>query len=67
MTSDLATKKDVLLRRQDLQDFGRQMNARFDGLEDRLTLRLQNMEYRIVFKLGALMAALLGLSIARLK
>lgn len=67
MTSDLATKKDVLLLRQDLQDFGRQMNARFDALEGRSTLRLQNMESRIVFKLGALMAVLLGLSIALLK
>ena len=48
MTSSLATK-------QDLQHLQQLMNARFDALESTL-------EYRIVFKLGALMVVLFGLA-----
>jgi hypothetical protein len=51
----LATKNDLLLVRQNLEHFEQKTNARFDVLESTL-------EYRIVFKLGALMVVLFGLA-----
>ena len=53
MTSSLATKQDLLHLQQ-------LMNARFDSLESTL-------EFRIVFKLGALMVVLFGLAGTLLK
>jgi hypothetical protein len=53
MTSSLATK-------QDLQHTEQLMAARFDALEGRTSLVLQNLESRIVMKLGALMTLLFG-------
>jgi hypothetical protein len=60
LAKNLATKPDVL-------HFQHRMNARFDAMEDRITLTMRRMESRIILKLGTLMAVLLGFSIALLK
>lgn len=57
MTSSLATK-------QDLQHFEQLITARFDALESRTSLVLQNLESRLVMKLGALLTLLFGLAAA---
>ena len=54
MTSSLATK-------QDLAYFEQLMATRLEALESRVTLMNQNLESRIVFKLGSLMVVLIGL------
>ena len=51
MSSNLATKSDLLLLKQDLQ-----------ALEARVSLQLQNLESRLVAKLGGLMTILVGLA-----
>ena len=55
MTSSLATK-------QDLAHLEQQMVTRLEALESRVSLMNQNLESRIVFKLGVLMVVLLGLA-----
>lgn len=73
MTTNLATKQDMQLvkqdlhgviqgMRQDLQHLDQQLNTRFDALDIRVSLMLQNVESRIVVKLGALMTVLFGLA-----
>ncbi len=69
MTTNLATKQDLLLVKQDLQGVRQelqhveqQMTTRFDALDIRVSLMLQNVESRIVVKLGALMTVLFGLA-----
>ncbi|MEO6081283.1 MAG: hypothetical protein ABIQ86_16155 [Steroidobacteraceae bacterium] len=80
MTTNLATKQDLLLIKQDmllgkqdlqaviqgvrqeLQHVEQQMTTRFDALDIRVSLMLQNLESRIVVKLGALMTVLFGLA-----
>ena len=62
MTSSLATKQDLLLVKQDLQHVEQQMATRLEALESRVFLMIQNVETRIVFKLGALMILLFGLA-----
>jgi hypothetical protein len=57
MTTNLATKQDML-------HLERQMNTRFDAMESRFVLTQQSLESRIVFKLGALMVVLFGLASA---
>jgi hypothetical protein len=52
-TSSLATK-------QDLQHYEQLMTARFESLESRTALVFQNLESRLVVKLGALMTVLMG-------
>lgn len=64
MTSNLATKNDVLLLRQGLKRFEQQMTARFESLEGRFSSMGQSFESRLVFKLGALMVVLFGLAVA---
>jgi hypothetical protein len=59
MTSNLATK-------QDLQHLEQLMTTRFDAVDIRVSLMLQNQESRIVVKLGALMTILFGLAGAAL-
>lgn len=61
MTSALATK-------QDLQHHEKLMASRFDALEERVSLKLQNLELklqslesRLVLKLGGMMTILFGL------
>jgi uncharacterized membrane protein YheB (UPF0754 family) len=51
MTSSLATKQDLEL-----------MTTRFEALEDRVSLQLQNLESRLVTKLGGLMTLLIGIA-----
>jgi hypothetical protein len=51
MTSSLATKQDLEL-----------MTTRFEALETRVSLQLQNLETRLVAKLGGLMTILFGLA-----
>jgi hypothetical protein len=60
MTSSLATK-------QDLAHLEQLMVTRLDALETRVALMNQNVESRIVFKLGALMVVLFGLAGTMLK
>ena len=81
MTSNLATKDDVLLLRQEIEGFRQSMIMRFDRLEgrfkatetrfepleSRISLAFQNFERRLVLKLGTLMAVLLGLAVTVLK
>jgi hypothetical protein len=81
VTSNLATKNDLMLVRQELEHLGQTMatrfealdarfeaiGTRFEALESRFTLMNQNLESRLVFKLGALMVALFGLAGAVLK
>ena len=55
MTSSLATK-------QDLAHLEQLMVTRLEALESRFSLLNQNLESRIVFKLGALMVVLFGLA-----
>jgi hypothetical protein len=69
MASNLATKPDLQGVRQEiqgvkqeLQHFEQLMTTRFDALESRVALMLQNQESRIVVKLGVLMTVLFGLS-----
>ena len=73
MTTNLATKQDLQLvtqdlhgvihgMRQELQHLDQQLNTRFDALDIRVSLMLQNVESRIVVKLGALMTVLFGLA-----
>jgi hypothetical protein len=62
MTSNLATKNDLLLVRQDLEHLEQRMALRFEALESRFTLMNQTLESRVVFKLGALMVVLFGLA-----
>jgi hypothetical protein len=59
MTSNLATK-------QDLQHLDQLMTTRLEALESRVSWMMQNLESRIVFKLGALMTVLFGLASAAL-
>jgi hypothetical protein len=66
MSSNLATKQDLLLIKQDLQHFDQQMAMRFESLESRVSLKLENVESRIVVKLGALMTLLFGAATALL-
>jgi len=51
MTSSLATKQDLEL-----------MATRFEALEGRVSLQLQNLETRLVAKLGGLITVLFGLA-----
>ncbi|MFO1503242.1 MAG: hypothetical protein U1F39_05435 [Steroidobacteraceae bacterium] len=99
MTSNLATKGDFLLLRQDNEHLSQSMatrfaamearldarfeamdarfeavdtrfgavDTRFDAMESRLTLTMQNMETRLMVKLGALMVVLFGLAGTLLK
>ncbi len=74
MTSSLATKQDLQLVKQDILHFEQivttrfdalvtrfdALTARFDASENRVSLLLQNLETRIVVKLGALMTILFG-------
>jgi signal recognition particle GTPase len=62
MTSNLATKQDLQGVKQELQHFEQLMTTRFDSLESRVTLMLQNQESRIVVKLGVLMTVLFGMA-----
>jgi hypothetical protein len=105
MTSNLATKNDFLLLRQEIEHLSQSMatrfaalearfdarfeavdtrfnsidarfearfeaidtqfvavDSRFDALESRLSLTIQNMETRLMVKLGALMVVLFGLA-----
>ena len=55
MASNLATK-------QDLQHLEQLMTTRFDAVDIRVSLMLQNQESRIVVKLGVLMTILFGLA-----
>lgn len=55
MTSRLATKQDLALLEQLIV-------TRLEALESRFSLMNQNLESRIVFKLGALMVVLFGLA-----
>ena len=66
MTSNLATKQDLSLIKQDLQHFDQLMVTRFEALESRVSLKLENVESRIVVKLGALMTLLFGAATAML-
>jgi hypothetical protein len=47
-----------------LQHFEQLITARFDALESRTSLVLQNLESRLVMKLGALLTLLFGLAAA---
>ncbi len=69
MSSNLATKQDIQgVRqeiqgvRQELQHFEQLMTTRFDALDSRVSLTLQNQESRIVVKLGVLMTVLFGMA-----
>jgi hypothetical protein len=65
MTSNLATKSDLMLVRQEVEHLGQSMHTRFDALDARfaaIDTRFDAVETRIVFKLGALMVALVGLT-----
>lgn len=66
MSSNLATKQDLLLIKQDLQHFDHLMGTRFEALESRVLLKMENVESRIVVKLGALMTLLFGAATAML-
>ena len=66
MSSNLATKQDLLLIKQDLQHFDHLMVTRFEALESRVLLKMENVESRIVVKLGALMTLLFGAATAML-
>lgn len=66
MSSNLATKQDLLLIKQDLQHFDHLMWTRFEALESRVLLKMENVESRIVVKLGALMTLLFGAATAML-
>lgn len=55
MASNLATK-------QDLQHLEQLMATRFEALDSRVSLMLQNQESRIVVKLGMLMTMLFGVA-----
>jgi hypothetical protein len=68
MTSNLATKSDFLLLRQEVEHLGQAMatrfetvDARLESLESRVGLMLQNLETRLMVKLGTLMVVLFGL------
>ena len=69
MTSNLATKSDFLLLRQEVEHLGQTMatrfetvDARFESLESRVGLMMQNLETRLMVKLGTLMVVLFGLA-----
>lgn len=87
MTSNLATKSDFLLLRQDIEHLSQSMatrfaalearsearfeaidtrfgavDTRFGALESRMLLTIQNMETRLMMKLGTLMVVLFGLA-----
>ena len=62
MASSLATKQDLQHFEQVLQHSEQLMSARIDALESRTSLVLQNLESRLVIKLGALMTLLFGLA-----
>jgi len=88
VSSNLATKADFLLLRQEIEYLNHSMVARFDALEarfaaidtrfgavdtrfetleSRMSLTIQNMETRLMVKLGALMVVLFGLAGTLLK
>lgn len=65
MTSNLATKSDLMLIRQELEHLGQTMNTRFEAMDARfeaIDTRFEALETRIIFKLGALMVVLFGLA-----
>lgn len=83
VTSNLATKSDMMLVRQELEHLGQTMrtrfealdarfaaietrfqavDTRFEGLEGRMGLMIQNLETRLMVKLGTLMVVLFGLA-----
>lgn len=55
MSSNLATKQDV-------EYLDRLMASRIDAVEGRVALQLQNLESRLIAKLGAMMTVLFGLA-----
>ena len=55
MTSNLATK-------QDLQHLDQMMQTRFEALESRMSLIVQNLESRLLIKLGALVTVLFSVA-----
>lgn len=55
MSTNLATK-------QDLQHFGQLIEARLEALEGRTSLLMQNLESRLLIKLGVLMSVLFGIA-----
>jgi hypothetical protein len=55
MTSNLAT-------RQDLQHLDQLMVTRFEALESRMSLMVQNLESRLLVKLGALITIRFGVA-----
>jgi hypothetical protein len=57
-------RQDVLLLKQDLQHFDNLMVTRFEALESRVSLKMENLESKIVVKLGALMTLLFGVATA---
>ena len=81
VSSNLATKSDLMLVQQQLEHLGQTMatnfaaldarfeaiDTRFEAMESRFTLMNQNLESRLVFKLGALMVVLFGLAGTMLK
>jgi hypothetical protein len=71
MTTLLATKQDLTLvkqelqhLKQDLQHFDQLMVTRFEALESRVSLKMDNVESKIVVKLGALVTLLFGIATA---
>jgi hypothetical protein len=60
MSSNLATKQDLLLIKQDLQHFDHLMVTRFEALESRVSLKMENVESRVVIKLSIVMTALIA-------
>ena len=62
MTSNLATRHDVLLIQEHLQHLDQQFAARIEALESRMSLMVQNLESRLLVRLGALITILFGVA-----
>jgi len=69
MSTLLATKQDILLVKQeilavreDFRHYERLTSTRFEALESRMALMIENLESRLLIKLGALMTGLFALA-----
>jgi tetrahydromethanopterin S-methyltransferase subunit G len=62
MSSNLATKQDIQHLDQLMATRFEAMDRRFDDLDSRISLKSENLESRVVIKLGTLMTILFGLA-----
>ena len=62
MSSNLATQQDIQHLGQLMASRFEAVDRRFDALDGRVSLKIENLESRVVIKLGTLLTILFGLA-----